>query len=105
MKGTDEESLRKDSYTIDFNFEVVSHMSKSCHCLKQKIFYELTNVETVINNSLEVSTPQFRYLQVTAKKGKPNNRRINSLHVSTERCSDFYSQRKNESHWFKSLSL
>lgn len=85
--------MRKDSYTIDFSFEVVSNMSKSCHYLKQKIFYDLTNVETVINNSLEVSTPQFRYLQVMAKKGKPNNRRINSLHVSTERCSDFYSQK------------
>lgn len=60
-------------------------MGLSDHYLKINIFYELTDTETVINNSLEVYTSHFRYLQAVVKRSIPSNRWFNSLHISTEK--------------------
>lgn len=66
-------------------------MGLSDHYLKQNIFYELTDVETVINNSLEVYASHFRYLQAVVKRSIPSSRWFNSVHVSTEKMSNFCS--------------
>lgn len=66
-------------------------MGQSGHYLKPNIFYELTDAETVINNSLEVDTSHFRYLQVMARRSKPSSRRLYSLHVYTGKISNFCS--------------
>lgn len=63
LKATHEESRIKGllhHICQDFHFKVVSHMGLSDYYLKLNIFYELTDVETVINNSLEVYTSHFR---------------------------------------------
>lgn len=81
-------------------------MVQSGHYFKLNIFYELTDVETVINNSLEVYTSHFRYLQVMVKRTKPSSRTFNSLHISIplKKCQTSAIQ-KTESYWFQSLSL
>lgn len=79
-------------------------MGQSGHYLKSNIFYELTDVETVINNSLEVCTSPFRYLQVMAKR--INQAAEGFIHYTfpLKKCQPSAVQ-KTESHWFKSLSL
>lgn len=88
----------------DFNFEVVSHTGQSGHYLEPNIFYELTDVETVINNSPEVYTSNFRYLQVKAKR---INQAVEGFIHHTFPLKKFQTSavQKTESHWFKSLSL
>lgn len=68
LKDIDEESTRKDSYTISAFISVLmsSHMSKSCYNFTWKIFS--TNVGRVSVNSLEIYRPQFRKLQGMAEK-------------------------------------
>lgn len=79
-------------------------MGQNGHYLKPNIFYELTDVETVINNSPEVYTSNFRYLQVKAER---INQAVEGFIHHTFPLKKFQTSavQKTESHWFKSLSL
>lgn len=78
-------------------------MGLSDDYLKLNIFYELTDVETMINNSLEVYTSHFRYLQAVVKRSEPSSRYLIHYMFPRKKCQTSAVQ-ETESHGFKPLS-